>query len=96
MDGSNSNLNLMEHVKYYNDIRLPYDRLVKKAIAYANTTEETKVINVSTSSLFIRIKNTSLSIKPNSSGYIQIRMFFDKTMSPNQRGDLYIVDGAEV
>ena len=31
--------NPMQHVKHYNDIRVTYDKLIKKMINYANTTD---------------------------------------------------------
>jgi hypothetical protein len=44
------------HTKYYNDIRIPYDTFVKKAIVYANPTSETKHIRIQSSSPNIKIK----------------------------------------
>jgi len=29
----------MEHTKYYNDIKVSYEQLIKKSINYANPTE---------------------------------------------------------
>lgn len=86
----------MEHVKYYNEIRLPYDQLIKKAISYANTTEEPKTIIVTSPSNNLRIKHSRITIKPYSSGTIHLRLYFDRTLPPSQRGDLIIADGGAV
>ena len=86
----------MEHVKYYNEIRLPYDTLIKKAISYANPTDETKTISISTPSPFIKVKNSKITVKPYSNSPIQLRLYFDRTSPSNQRGDLMVSDGNEV
>ena len=86
----------MEHVKYYNEIRLPYDKLIKKAIIYANPTDETKTIYISTPSPFIKIKNTRITVKPYSNSPIQLRLYFDRTSPSNQRVDLMVSDANEV
>ncbi len=83
----------MEHVKYYNEIRLPYDTLIKKAISYANPTDEPKTISISTPSRFIKIKNSRITVKPYSNSLIQLRLYFDRTLPSNQRGDLIVSDG---
>ena len=73
----------MEHVKYYKDIRVPIDTLVKKRISYANATVDEKYIIVVSGSPFIKIKEEKINIKPFSSGEIKLRMYFDRGCSVN-------------
>lgn len=79
-----------EHIKYYNEIRLPYDTLIKKAISYSNPTSDTKIVTVSTPSLNIRLKDHRITVKPYSSAPIQLRLYFDRTLPSAQRGDLFV------
>lgn len=79
-----------EHIKYYNEIRLPYDTFIKKAINYANPTSDTKIVTISTPSPNIRIKNHRITVKPYSSAPIQLRLYFDRTLPSSQRGNLYV------
>jgi hypothetical protein len=52
----------MEHTKYYNDIKVAYEQLIKKSISYANPTEEVKNITVTSLSPYIKIKQQHLKI----------------------------------
>jgi hypothetical protein len=86
----------MQHVKHYNEIRVNYDRLIKKMISYANATEDHKTIVVSSPTPFIRVKESRISIRPHSNGMIRLRMYFDRTLAASQIGELHIADGGEV
>lgn len=79
-----------EHIKYYNEIRLPYDTLIKKAINYANPTSDPKTITISTPSPNIRLKNQRIHVKPYSNSPIQLRLYFDRTLPAAQRGDIFV------
>ena len=46
----------MEHVKYYKDIAVTTDVLIKKMLSYSNPTAEPKQIIVTSNSAFIRVK----------------------------------------
>jgi hypothetical protein len=79
-----------EHIKYYNEIRLPYDTLIKKAINYANPTSQSKTVTVSTPSPTIRLKHQRITVKPYTSAPIQLRLYFDRTLPQEQRGDVFV------
>lgn len=86
----------MEHTKYYNDIRVPYETFIKKAFNYANPNDEPKTITVYTSSPYLRIKQQTILIQPYSSALIQLRMYFNRTAAPNTQAELHIQDGEEI
>ena len=46
----------MDHVKLYNDIRVPANRLIRKRIPYSNPAPLPKQVTLSSLSPFIKLK----------------------------------------
>lgn len=82
----------MQHTKYYKDIKVPTDQLVKKLINYSNPTAEAKAIRIVSNSPFIKVREANLEIRPYSSGAIRLRMFFDSSSGRYQEGSIRIED----
>jgi hypothetical protein len=58
----------MEHVKYYKNIKLPYDQLIRKQFDYANPTAQAKTIRVTSQCPLIKVKQERVKIGAYSSG----------------------------
>lgn len=80
-------------MKYYKDISVPTDTLIRKLIKYANTTPDIKTIEIVSHSPFIKVKQSQLQIKPYSSGEVRLRMYFDSSCGRYHQGDIIIHDG---
>lgn len=50
----------MEHTKYYKDIKVPCDQLIKKLINYSNSTQEAKIVKIVSNSPFIKVREPTL------------------------------------